>query len=573
LDTVEYGSSYSVATDSRTVSVNNGGSSTVATVKYSVKLASIKQAGTYTVVASVINYTGGSGASTSVAATATWTVTVTAPSNVATAASKVIMAQGMVTPGLSDSTVVAARTAATAGGSTGAVATIFVEQVNASGTALNGTRYAPLSATNVTGESLTATVTGEAWLTASTDRTATGVAPAAATANKSITVPADRYILVWPTGTAGTATITLTTASGLSLGSKSITLYGTRSAIAVDTTYFTIGRAGNGANGFTTGVTTPTSATPAAGSTAAGTAVTGLPAFVVKVTDSGGRGVPTSVTGLSSNTNVIAAVSCAQDDATSDYSTGGVGYHNCNFTTAASAASGQSATITFRMTDPAVTNSTAYISATAVTVTVGGSISTETVSFDDGTAGYLPGGRMKVTFTAKDSSGNPVYDGAGVVSLTASGNTSGTWSDSSQGGRYVGGTSVIGDAAYENLFAPSVPGSFTASGVGGAAGLATITGTFKVQDSSRATAAAEAATDAALEAIDAANAATDAANLAAEAADAATVAAEEARDAADAATAAVEALATEVATLMAALKAQITTLANTVAKIAKKVKA
>jgi hypothetical protein len=88
-----------------------------------------------------------------------------------------------------------------------------------------------------------------------------------------------------------------------------------------------------------------------------------------------------------------------------------------------------------------------------------------------------------------------------------------------------------------------------------------------------ATAAAEAAGDAAAEAIDAANAATDAANLAAEAADAATVAAEEARDAADAATAAVEELATQVATLMAALKAQITTLANTVAKIAKKVKA
>jgi hypothetical protein len=89
----------------------------------------------------------------------------------------------------------------------------------------------------------------------------------------------------------------------------------------------------------------------------------------------------------------------------------------------------------------------------------------------------------------------------------------------------------------------------------------------------KATEAAQAASDAALEAIDAANAATDAANLAAEAADAATVAAEEARDAADAATAAVEALASEVATLIAGLKAQITTLANTVAKIAKKVKA
>jgi hypothetical protein len=110
-----------------------------------------------------------------------------------------------------------------------------------------------------------------------------------------------------------------------------------------------------------------------------------------------------------------------------------------------------------------------------------------------------------------------------------------------------------------------VGASFDAAGVNSVS--------VSVTTSDSATTAAEAATDAAAEAIDAANAATDAANLAAEAADAATVAAEEARDAADAATAAVEELATQVATLMAALKAQITTLANTVAKIAKKVKA
>jgi hypothetical protein len=126
--------------------------------------------------------------------------------------------------------------------------------------------------------------------------------------------------------------------------------------------------------------------------------------------------------------------------------------------------------------------------------------------------------------------------------------------------------------------------SFTAATVGTASTAETFVGstyspagvesvTLDVTVVNAAANAAEAATDAAAEAIDAANAATDAANLAAEAADAATVAAEEARDAADAATAAVEELATQVATLMAALKAQITTLANTVAKIAKKVKA
>jgi len=126
--------------------------------------------------------------------------------------------------------------------------------------------------------------------------------------------------------------------------------------------------------------------------------------------------------------------------------------------------------------------------------------------------------------------------------------------------------------------------SFTAATTGTASTAETFVGstfspagvesvTLDVTVTNSAADAANAASDAAAEAIDAANAATDAANLAAEAADAATVAAEEARDAADAATASVEERATQVATVMAALNAQITTLANTVAKIAKKVKA
>jgi len=123
---------------------------------------------------------------------------------------------------------------------------------------------------------------------------------------------------------------------------------------------------------------------------------------------------------------------------------------------------------------------------------------------------------------------------------------------------YAAGTTTTAETGVGSSLAPAGINSATVS---------------VAAESNAARDAAEAATDAAAEAIDAANAATDAANLAAEAADAATVAAEEARDAADAATAAVEELATQVATLMAALKAQITTLANTVAKIAKKVKA
>jgi len=173
------------------------------------------------------------------------------------------------------------------------------------------------------------------------------------------------------------------------------------------------------------------------------------------------------------------------------------------------------------------------------------------------TGATLGGGAPTSTFTTLADGTVPfslVASAAGNASVTALITTAGT--DASSVASYSGA----------NLIDSTV-----------AAGKSSVTSTVPVtttgNTSLAAQAAAEAATDAANEAIDAANAATDAANLAAEAADAATVAAEEARDAADAATAAVEELASQVATLMAALKAQITTLANTVAKIAKKVKA
>jgi len=205
------------------------------------------------------------------------------------------------------------------------------------------------------------------------------------------------------------------------------------------------------------------------------------------------------------------------------------------------------------------------------------SVDKATVDVKSGETGY-------VTVTAKDIYGNVVPAASLTVAYTgttgrivsyngASGNTATTNAD---GVVVVGiyadgpGTGTL-TASYTGAVAATV--TTTAQGVAPIARVATVSTAVTTSGTSAAVAAAEAATDAAAEAIDAANAATDAANLAAEAADAATVAAEEARDAADAATAAVEELATQVATLMAALKAQITTLANTVAKIAKKVKA
>jgi len=181
-----------------------------------------------------------------------------------------------------------------------------------------------------------------------------------------------------------------------------------------------------------------------------------------------------------------------------------------------------------------------------------------------------------VSLTAVRNSGTGYFSGAASSSATGTTGANGTVDFVTAGGpaNITIKTSTL-NFGQTSSAASQVNGTAITAGSVGASlspvGVQSVTVDVTAADPGQL--AAEAASDAAAEAIDAANAATDAANLAAEAADAATVAAEEARDAADAATAAVEELATQVATLMAAMKAQLTTLANTVAKIAKKVKA
>jgi len=211
------------------------------------------------------------------------------------------------------------------------------------------------------------------------------------------------------------------------------------------------------------------------------------------------------------------------------------------------------------------------------------------ITITGGTTGTANGEGVPVTAKVTDRFGN----GVGSVQLTLSASNAGAFSGGATtqsfttdaSGTYTFLATSLVEAGGTGTFTVSAASTTEFASVAGYSGATVIDSTVAAGNSSAshtitfgagrsaAAVAAEAASDAALEAIDAANAATDAANLAAEAADAATVAAEEARDAADSATAAVEALASEVATLMAALKAQITTLAKTVAKIAKKVKA
>ena len=500
----------------------------------SLDLVSPTAAGTYTV--SVYTQTSSSGA-LPVAATpsVTWTVTVTEPSRTATAASTSTLRGGEfasataapfsgTAEGTDSSVITAATSLAT---DTEAEATILVIQKNG-------------TTTNTALESMTVTVSGPAYV--SVDGSARPTSGGAITVQDDV-VDSSEAIFVWSNGTAGVATITVTTVSGLVIDTHTVTFFGDAAKISVADVTKKVLRAGGFSNSG---------------------------AFTIAITDAGGRTVTSeSVDFTSSDNAIVTAGTCAS------YSSAAGGYV-CAPSTTVGSTSGQSVTLTARVGDPSTTITTDYITVAVGKFTLGGAISTVTLTTDKAT--YSPGEAMVVTATAVDSSGNPTYDGqAGPTWIAATKALGGTLTmntyydgKSTSGSRSAVDVRVIRNS--NTVFAPNVSGVFTLQGVYGTDNAKSASVSATVGDDV-ATAAANAASDAAAEAIDAANAATDAANLAAEAADAATVAAEEARDAADAATAAIEALATEVATLMAALKAQITTLANTVAKIAKKVKA
>ena len=488
--------------------------------KFGVTLYNPTAAGTYEIKFYMTTSAAGAAtvADTSVV---TWTVTVAAADTVSTGASTATLRAGEATIAEgtaegTDSTVTASRSA-------------LVTDITAEATIYVIEKTALLTAGN---DSLTVTVSGEAYVSA-----ATGVR---ATSGKAITVAhtaanqaagTGTPIYIWATGTAGTATITVTTVSGLLLGTKTVTFFGSAASIAIDTVYGTIGRAG----GYSY-----------------------ADAMDVVVADSAGTPVVgASVTIVSGNPAAVASGTCA--DAYLGVSDG---YYTCEFTSSVGSKSGDKATLTIRVPVPS-SSPTTYYTVTA-DVTLGGSKATETVAFDKAT--YSPGEGMVVTRTAKDSSGNPVYDGASAVALTGNKNinaiAAGSYLNGSVTTSTMYGTTVL---KQYTVFAPAAGGEFTYSGLGGASNLVLISASATVTDDA-ATAAASAAGDAAAEATDAANAATDAANAAAEAADAATAAAQDAADA-------VAALSAQVAELISGLKAQLRSLTNLVIKIQKKVKA
>jgi trimeric autotransporter adhesin len=493
-------------------------------------------AGTYTVrVYTTPKTKAGSESTVDATTLLTWTVTVTAPDRVATTGTSILRAYTASgantspwggTAATSDSTVVGSRALGTA-----PRATIWTTQTNATGTAE---------------ESLTAVISGPGYITTSAAGSEGAVNPGSGFA---VTVKAGNPVYVWANGTAGEATITVKTVSGVTLGTESVKFYGSVTSLTVTSIAGTeklIGLAG-------------------VSSTVSNTQTS---AFAVTATDALGTGVPlTALDCTSSNGSVVASCSAAISVP---------GQHRgaflISYITATTSTSGQAATLTVSTPDPLSTTTPAATLSVTKGVTTGGTIATEVISLHatDLTAKstFSPGEAMVVAVTAKDASGNPVVDGLAVPTLTANKQLGGA---ALSFGTYLGGiatTRTLSSGVVlraDNVYAPSASGEFTITGLSGNATASRISVTGTVGDDA-ATTAATAASDAAAEATDAANAATDAANAAAEAADAATAAAQDAADA-------VAALSTQVAEMVAALKKQITSLTNLVIKIQKKVKA
>jgi len=432
------------------------------------------------------------------------------------------------------------------------------------------------------------------------------------TYSKQVTMAYDETAVVYSDGVAGTGTMTAyvgsasTSNRAVTQGTKNIKFVGRATTFTVSG-YSAAIRAGGTVKyaGPSDSATAGSEAFRFLATDAAGNAVT-----VATLSTDQGEG---AFYAISSDTSVLAAGAAGATYATSadrrspalactyDSTSSVAGYWYCTGRVF------DSGTVTVTIVDSRdvtasgsnylTTTTGAIYKSTAFSITYAGAGSLGTIAFDK--TSYNVNEAATLTLTSKDGAGRTAPDGVNGSTFTSL-----SWksaaplfgqntSANAAGGTFTDlvtylGTGATGTATYvlgtdtALVYMPTVAGTYTLVGKTGiettTKDLLTITVVDPAQSAIKASAdaavaAADAATDAAAEAIDAANAATDAANLAAEAADAATVAAEEARDAADAATAAVEELATQVATLMAALKAQITTLANTVAKIAKKVKA
>jgi len=503
------------------------------------------KAGTY--VVKLTPATVGSSGALQGATAQTLTITVTAAAaldTVITSATSIITA-GIVESGTADAIVTASRTlaASTPLAKANAVANIKITPKNAAGTTVG-------TASNA-GESMTAILTGPGTL-------GTGAWNAGDGTGRAISVKAGDFVYVYPDGSSGVATITISSALGVVLATEKVTFFGAATSIV------------------TSAVATVLN--PNATNNGDGSDVTTRPIKVV-ATDAAGVNVSNLASSLRVTSETTTIVSDSYASSTCSYDSTEGAY----FCTLQGVAAGKTKITVGTKTSSTDTTAT-NINGNSVEVRVGTTTAASVKVTTDKTS-YAPGEKATITVQLLDADGNINADGI-YTNIFATGGISsdfvlGTGSDTLTAtgvATRVSGTAAIAGKTTYTVYMPQNTGNikFTYKTAGTAvtgtapsalSGLAVanqaVTTSFTVSVSSPAVDAAAAAAE---EATAAANDATDAALSAAEAAEAATAMAQEAVDA-------VAELSAEVTKLISALRAQITTLTNLVVKIQKKVKA
>jgi trimeric autotransporter adhesin len=454
--------------------------------------------------------------------TVTYAAAAAAASTLADATSTSIIAKGALANSaqiIDSATVTAAKTAGTQ------AATIYVTQKSAITTA-------------VPNESMTVTITGPGLL-------GTGASHTATATGRSLLVKNTDYITVWPDNTSGEATITIVgVTSGVTLGVEKVTFFDTTPSSAAVTVNKAYVLAGTGSVGdvFTVVVKDKSN-----------NAVTELSALTAAAVDT------TTVVG--------GAVTCS-----TTYNTTKAGYL-CSVV-------GKSATkfgkVSYKFTAAGTDVAATEVTATAdVTFSFGVAKTVEVTG--PASAGY--GEEITLTFTAKDENGLPVAD----QTYEGSAATGGIFWNTTTVPAYVGtgfapfntGETIttISGVATKKLTTPTAGPKATASWTLAGDGIIAAGAVDKSIGKKPVTyevALVNPALDAATAAAELAEAAAqDATDAALDATEAATLAGALAQEAVDA----VADLSAQVATLISALKKQITTLTNLVIKIQKKVRA
>ena len=418
----------------------------------------------------------------------------------------------------------------------------------------------PTSGNEYNGATVSAVVTGSGLVSYGTSASQSTLGSGKVAANQTALTGNVAYFNVSGDGTAGTGTIAISVTdvkgNTVALASKTVTFTGKVAALKTVANLSVLkagGTAGTAAGNVYNYTGSATDATSISGAT-------GTIPVTVFTTDANGNktNAGANLKIVSSDSTVLTAGDCTAASSPSSV----VGEYNCVVTGTALAASGATATITAKASTDG--GATFTIVGTPVTFTIGGDIKTAALSTDSAT--YSPLQPITVSYTAKDSSGNAAYDqDLAAFSTVLS-------SSILLGGQLPAPTKIKGGVGTTTgAYAPA--SEYTGIVIKGTdAGLNDVSATFDV-GAGAATAAANAAIDAANEATDAANAATDAATNAMDSADAAQQAAMDAGDKADAALAAITDLASKVQSFITSITAQISALAAAVAKIKSKVKA